>query len=152
MSFDPAPIVDVAVSHALSLGVLERVNGHEPQSAPGSGLTAAVWAQDLVPIALESGLAATSARLTLNVRLYTSMLTIPADAVDPAMLTAVGLLMGAYNGDFTFGGLIRNVDIFGKHGVPLGAQAGYIRQDDKLLRVMTIAAPLIINDCWEQEA
>lgn len=154
MSLDAAAaeaIINAAVSHALALGVFENVNGHEPESVPPVGITAAVWAQEIVAVRT-SGLNSSSARLTLNVRLYTSMLARPPDAIDPRMLGAAATLMGAYAGDFTLGGLVREVDLQGEHGPPLGAVAGYLRQDDKLMRVITITAPLIINDCWDQEA
>jgi hypothetical protein len=32
----------------------------------------------------------------------------------------------------------------------LSAQAGYINQDGKLMRVMTIMLPLVVNDAWVQ--
>jgi hypothetical protein len=152
VSLDTTGIMNAAVSHALALGHFERVNGHEPASAPGSGLTGAVWVQEIGPVPSGSGLRATTARLVLNVRIYTSMLQEPADAIDPNMLTAVDALMSAYSGDFDLGGLVRNVDLLGQTGASLSGQAGYISQDNVLYRVFTITLPMIINDVWTQEA
>jgi hypothetical protein len=47
--------------------------------------------------------------------------------------------------------LVRNVDIFGEgaHG-ELSAQSGYINQDGRLLRIIDITLPLVINDVWPQ--
>jgi len=151
VSIDTQGIIDAVVSHAAASGRLERVNGHEPKNAPGNGVTAAVWVQRLAPVALASGLAATSALLVANVRLYAPLLQEPLDAIDPNLVGAVDALMAAYSGDFTLGGLVRNIDLLGSHGTPLSAEAGYLEQDRKMFRVMTLAVPLVINDAWTQE-
>ncbi len=147
---DAVGILAVVESHALASGRFGSVNGHEPRSAPGSGLTAAVWAQSIEPVPAGSGLAQTSIRLALNVRIYTPMTAQPPDAIDPAVVAATDALMAAYSGDFTLGATVRNVDLLGQHGAPLRADAGYLNQDGTLLRVMTITLPLICNDVWEQ--
>ncbi len=143
-------ILDAARAHAMALGRFERVSQHEPKNAPGSGLTCAIWADSIQPVAAASGLAATSARLVLMVRVYTSMLAEPQDEIDPAVIAAVDALIGAYHSDFTLGGLVRNVDVLGQHGAPLAAQAGYLNQDNRIFRVMTITLPLIVSDAWTQ--
>lgn len=145
-------IVEAVVSHAATSGWFERVNGHEPKNAPGHGLTAAVWMQRITPVAAQSGLAATSALLLLNVRVYASMLTEPQDAIDPNLTAATAALMGAYTGDFTLGGLVADVDLLGRHGTALAAEAGYLEQDRKMFRVYTVTVPLVVNDIWEQAA
>lgn len=146
----PQGIIDAVVSHALASGRFERVNGHEPRNPPGVGATAAVWVDLIEPARLNSGLNQTTARLVLNVRIYTSTLSEPQDAIDPAVIGAVSTLMAAYSGDFTLGGLVRNVDLLGQAGNPMAAQAGYLQQDGRLYRVMTISLPLIVNDVWGQ--
>lgn len=143
-------ILDAVQSHALRLGWFEKVNGHEPKNAPGNGITAAVWVERVVPYAGGSGLAATTGVVLLNVRLYSPMLTEPQDGIDPAVIGAADALLTAYSGDFELGGLIRNVDLLGQAGEPLGGRAGYLNQDGKLFRVFTINLPLIINDLWSQ--
>lgn len=147
---DTQAILDAVITHALTSGYFERINGHEPKSAPGKGLTAAVWADRIGPVAPASGLAATSARLVLNVRLYSPMLQEPQDAIDPTLVAAADALMAAYAGDFTLDGLVRNVDLLGAQGVPLEGQAGYLRADSTLYRVITITLPVIVNDAWSQ--
>lgn len=150
MSLSTAAILDAVISHAKATGRFERALTHEPKSAPGNGLSVAVWVQNLRPIPGGSGLASTSARLQLSVRLYTNMLADPQDKIDTRLLDAADALMAAYTGDFELGGLIRNVDLLGEHGDPLSADAGYLEQDRKLYRVMVITLPLIINDLWSQ--
>lgn len=150
MPFDVQGIVDAVQSHAAASGWFEAVNGHEPKNRPTSrGVSAAVWADTIQPVQ-SSGLASASALLVLNVRLYTSMLQEPQDAIDPTMLSAVSALMAAYAGDFTLGGLVREVDLFGASGVMLTAKAGYLTQDQTMFRVFTITLPLIINDAWDE--
>lgn len=149
---DALPIIDAAVSHALSAGLFEKVNGHEPKSSPATGgLTAGVWVERIDPIARHSGLAATSVRLELSVRLYTSMLSEPQDSIDPNLTAAACILMNLYSGDFTLGGLVSFVDLLGVHGTKLSARAGYLTLDKAHYRVMTITLPAIVSDVWTQE-
>ncbi|TDC47640.1 hypothetical protein E1281_25915 [Actinomadura sp. KC345] len=149
---DIRSILDGIVSHALATGHFERVNGHEPKSAPGNGLTAAVWAQSVAPVPAGSGLARTSAVLVFNVRLYTPMIAEPQDAIDPNMLTALDALFAAYSGNFELGGSVRCIDLLGQAGTAMSAQAGYLDQDRKIYRVFTVTLPVIVNDAWEQVA
>lgn len=135
--------------HALSTGLFETVNGHEPKSAPGHGLTAAMWTQVIQPVR-SSGLDSTTLRVEVSVRIYKPMLSEPQDAIDPDIVSAVDVLCDAYSGDFTLGGTIREVDLLGAYGAPLSAVAGYLNQDSKLYRVMTVTVPLIVNDVWGQ--
>jgi hypothetical protein len=99
-----------------------------------------------------SGLAVSSARVVLNVRIYTSMLQEPQDAIDPAVADAVDALFTAYGGDFELGGAVEAVDLLGMAGPGLSAQAGYLTIADKIYRVMTITLPLLVNDVWTQTA
>jgi hypothetical protein len=152
MSLDSVGMLDSIVSHAMRLGLFERVNTSEPKNAPGNGLTAAVWLQSVAPVALASGLAATAARVEFTLRMFSNMLQEPQDAIDPEMLAAVDVLMTAYSSDFDLGGTIRNVDLLGAHGAGLSALAGYLNVDNKMFRVVDLTLPLIVNDVWEQVA
>jgi len=148
---DIASILDQVISHAESTGIFDGgVNGHEPKSSPGNGLTCAVWAQRIGPAPLGSGLAITTGLLILNVRIYTPMLQQPYDAIDPMVIAAVDALITEYSGAFTLGGNVRNVDLLGAYSPGLMAEAGYINQDGKLMRIMTITLPMVINDLWIQ--
>ncbi len=156
MAFNDAAVrtvLDKVVSHAMALGLFETVNTHEPKSTPGSGLRAACWVDSIAPIQA-SGLAATSGKLALRMRIYSSMIAEPQDDIDPEILSAVSTLLGAYSGDFDFGGEadVRSVDLLGMYGESLSAQAGYITISNRMYRVMTVSIPVIINDLWEQVA
>lgn len=149
MSLPIGNILDTVVSHAMACGHFEYVNGHEPKNAPGNGLTCAVWVDGIQPVR-SSGLSSTTGRLTLNVRLYSPMQAEPQDAIDPALVTALDVLLTAYSGDFQLGGDARHIDLLGAHGTALTALAGYLTQDGSVYRVYTVTLPVIVNDLWEQ--
>lgn len=150
MAVNVEGVLDAVVSHAGATGWFDSVNQHEPKDKPGHGLTAAVWVNSIRPV-ISSGLDSASALLVFNVRLYTSMLQEPQDAIDISMVKAIDDLFAAYTGDFTLGGLVRQVDVFGAEGRPLDGEAGYLKQDETMYRVFTIALPVVINDAWAEE-
>lgn len=150
MSLNASDLLAAVRSHAQATGMFERTSTHEPKSAPGSGRSWAAWLQSVRPVPRRSGLAGSSARVEFRVRLYANMLQEPQDEIDPDTMAAVDRLMAAYSGDFTLGDRISNVDLLGAHGDPLSAQAGYLHQDGRLLRVVDITLPLIVNDLWSQ--
>jgi hypothetical protein len=152
MALDIRTILSAVESHAMASGYFALVNGHEPKSPPTSGITCAVWVEQIGPARGGSGLTSTSTRLALFVRLYSSLIQQPVDAIDPDLMTALDALMAAYSGDFELGGLVRQVDLLGAYGEPLSARAGYLAEGGAEYRVMTIALPLIVNDLWNQEA
>lgn len=147
---DATGILAAVISHAAASGLFDRVAGHEPKNAPGNGLSAAIWVQSIAPLPAASGLSYTTGYLVLRERLYNPMLQEPQDSIDPNLLAATDTMIGLYSGDFTLGGLVRNVDLLGAHGIPLRADAGYLEQAGKLFRVFDITLPLVCNDLWTQ--
>ena len=145
-------ILDGLESYALTLGRFERVNKHEPKNAPGSGLTVAIWLQELDPLPEVSGLNSTSGRLAWTERIYQNFTSEPPDAIDPTVLAAAAELIGVYSSDFDLGGTIRNVDLLGAHGEALKGRAGYVNISGTLYRIFDITVPLIVNDLWTQAA
>lgn len=138
-------------SHAQAAGSFERVLSHEPVSAPGSGLTYAVWLSDLGP-ARSSGLNTTSARVVYTGRLYLPADTEPMDDVDLTIGQAAAAVIGAYSGDFTLGGSVRNVDLLGEGSEALRARLGYLQLDSTTYRIATLTIPTTVNDAWTQGA
>lgn len=147
---DAAGILAAVRSHAAASGLFDRVAGHEPKNAPGNGLSSASWVQSLAPLPQASGLNITTGYLVLRERLYNPMLQEPQDDIDPNLLAATDTMMGLYSNDFTLGGLVRNVDLLGAHGIPLRADAGYLEQAGKMFRAYDITLPLVCNDLWTQ--
>lgn len=152
MAFDPAPVFDQMVSRSAALGHFRSINTHEPKNAPGNGLVAAIWVQTITPVPRASGLASTTMRFEFRQRIYQNMLAKPEDGIDPLVITATTAVLDAYSSGFTLGGVVRNVDLLGAHGVPLQAQAGYLQISSGMQRVMDIVVPLIINDVFDQSA
>lgn len=143
-------ILDAVVSDVQRSGYFDRVNTHEPKSAPGSRMTAAVWYQSMDPIPLISGLASTSARIVFVLRLYQNWISEPQDMIDPLMHKAAANLMRRYHDDFDFGGIIRNIDLLGAFGVALSAQSGFLDINGVMHRVIDITIPCLVNDVWPQ--
>jgi hypothetical protein len=152
MALDTQALMDNVVSVAQSSGLFDKVNAYEPKQAPGNGLTASVWVQSIMPYPQLSGLAATSARVELTLRIYTNMIQDPMDAIDPNVMNAASTLIGLFSGDFTLDDSVECVDLLGQSGPPLGARAGYVNIDGKLMRIMDITVPLLLDDVWNQVA
>ena len=150
MSLNTTALLDAVATHALSLGLFAVVNGHEPKSAPVAGVYGALWANDIRPAVGRSGLNSTSIRLEFSFRIGTDMLSEPQDDIDLTILVAASALMSAYSGGFALGGQVAEVDLLGAYGAPLSAKAGYLEQDKRLYRVMTLTIPLIVNDLFDQ--
>jgi hypothetical protein len=150
-NLDSRAILDKIVSHAAASGYFDRVNQHELIDPAGTGLVAGVWTQEFRPVR-SSGLNTVSMRLTVFVRIYTSMVSEPMDEIDPNVLDATDALLAAYCGDFELGGTARHIDIFGAAGLPLDAQAGYVERAGGLIRVMTVTVPVIVNDLYAEVA
>lgn len=153
MPFDQQAVsclTDAVASIAAATGSFRSVNTHEPKSAPGSGLRLAVWADSIQPIGQASGLAATSGVVTFLARAYGNMLQKPEDDIDPRLMAAGSVLIGAYSADFTLGGLVRNIDLLGMYGRKLGGQAGYVTIGGAMYRIFTVTVPCVMNDLWTQ--
>jgi len=124
---------------------------YESRATVPDGVLAAVYFNELRPAPADSGLSATSGVLVLNVRLYVSTVRQPYGAVERSIVKAAQQLIGALTASYTLGGSVRNIDLLGAGGVSLAAQGGYVPGlDGKLMRVITITLPSIVNDVWEQ--
>lgn len=150
MSLNTTAIINALQSHAQSTGLFDRVNTHEPKNAPGNGLTVAITVDTIVPY--NSGLISTTVVTTFMARVFMPMLAEPQDAIDPAIVDAIDVLVTAYSGDFELGSQARCIDLLGESGTALFAKAGYVSIDNKMYRVMDITIPVIINDVWTQGA
>lgn len=143
-------IIDAAVSHAMTLGIFSQVNTHEAKNVPPGATELGIWLDSVVPVPGRSGLAASSALVTLNCRIYGLMIQEPADEIDPRMAAAVDALINAYSGDFDLTSNVTAVDLLGAYGSPLAARTGYITIQQTPLRVTDVTLPLIVDDAWTQ--
>lgn len=153
MSVGFSAIVQAAESHALTLGVFDRVNRHEPENPPGNGLSLAIWFDRLRAFRGTSGMSTTSVVLSLNERITSTLQQDPPDDIDVHMVDALDVLSEAYSGDFTLGGLVESVDLFGRSEIgPLRGDGGYLEHGDQTFRAISLVVPLIVNDAWTQTA
>lgn len=142
-------ILDTVVSHALASGYFQTFNEFESKQSGTNGITGSVWVERITPIR-SSGLAGTSVRLELQMRMYSSTYTEPYDDIDSNLTQAVDAYFTQLIGDFELGGEARHVDIFGAYGRPLEVDVGWINMDGKEFRVFQVRLPIIINDVWAQ--
>jgi len=149
-----AALLAALESHAEALGRFDRVNMHETKNAPGKGVVCSIWLQRLAPASgAQSGLASTSAVLVWQARLTLDMLYEAQDAIDPILMGAATMLIGAFAGDLDLNVTgVRSVDLRGMAGTPLSCDAGYLPQDAKVYRAYTVTIPIIINDAWDEAA
>jgi hypothetical protein len=146
MAFDEAAanaLFSALESHAMSLGVFRRVNTHEPENPPGTGLSCSITLGPMTASPNYSGLTAVTITMNFLVMVYNPMQQKPLDGIDPAIIAAVSSLLGAYASDFTLGGLVRDVDVLALRSDPT-----YLNQDGTEFRVEQITLPLVFNDAW----
>jgi hypothetical protein len=100
-----------------------------------------------------SGLASVGTVLTWMGRIYLPAgdgSSMPYDEIDQELYRLTDRLMAAFFGDFTLGGRVRNVDIFGHSSPGVSADPGWQKIESTTFRVMTITLPLIVNDLYEE--
>lgn len=148
------PVIDTAFNKltttAAASGYFDRVQAHEPKSSTGTGMTFCCWLGNIRPIALQSGLAATSARTLIMCRIYLPMLTEPQDDIDVTIGKASSYMLAQLTGDFLEG--TTWIDLLGAYGVLLEAQPGYVKLDSDTYRIVNIPVPFISPDVFDQEA
>ena len=149
MSIGIRSLMDALSSLVAATGRFDRVTGHEPRSAPGLGITAAVFPSGGQPVPA-SGLDSTSVRVVLTTRLYHPAMELP-DEIDPNMIDAADDVMASLAGDVDLGSRVRMVDIKGAHGTPMTWATGFVEMPSGgLYRALDIQVPLIVNDVWEE--
>ena len=142
--------VDRLVSVAKASGVFSAgVDSVEPKSAAPAGLYLATWITDIRPIAEHSGLAVTSARVSMICRIYRNMITEPQSTIDTEIARAASYLLAELTGDFGIDGAY--IDLLGAHGDPLESLFGYVELDRSMFRIADITVPFIASDVFDQE-
>jgi hypothetical protein len=143
--------ISYATGAAYQTGLFDAVAGHEPKAAPSrTGLTAAAWIQDWRPAT--SGLASTSMRLEVTLRVFCPMQMEPQDDIDMAVMTAVNAIFSYIIGHFQGLAGSRYVDVHGADGEMLSASLGYAEQDKAKFRIADITIPVVLNDVYSEVA
>ena len=135
-------------------GYLKTVDGHEPREELNKAPHGAVWLGPIRPVGPRvSGLASVGTVITWMVRVYLPAGggdNLPYDDIDQELYRITDALLALFFGEFTLGGRVRNVDIFGMASPGVGADPGYQQIGTAKYRVMTITLPLIVNDMYEE--
>lgn len=143
-------VITAAIDHLAQTGLFESVQDHESTSAPAGGLTADVWVATIKPVAAQSGLDATSALLTLTVRIYLNAMPPASNGLEQTIAGAADTLLTAYNEAFTFDDTVSWIDLLGEYGSSLSSIGGYVEVGGVFFRCMTITVPCIIDNAWPQ--
>lgn len=142
---------DAFVRLCKKTGRYERGGAHEPTSAPGKGLTYAVFMRSESSI-LSSGLNSTSTLMVWNIQSRLTITHEPRDQIDIKLGGAARDLCRRLAGNFELGvDGVRSIDIRGINGVTLGWDAGYLFQDNIWYRVFDVRVPVILNDAWPED-
>jgi len=145
-----ADTVDKLRSVAAASGYFDTTLTYEPKSNPGPGMIFATWINQILPVALVSGLDATAARLVMTCRIYLPVLTDPQDTIDTRIMQASSYLLTELTGAFTVDGAW--IDLLGAHGDGLGTDSGYVPIDESVFRIADTLVPIICPDVFDQEA
>ena len=149
---DVDAILSALRSMASASGKFENVEGSEPKNAPGNGVTGAFWFSALDPVPAASGLATTTIRLVMTLRIYVPSNSLPQDAIDPQIISAAGAMFTALSAGFTLGGLIEEIDLLGAYGEPLSGRPGWLPFGEEKFRTIDILIPIIATDEYTQAA
>lgn len=147
------PIVDGLLTHASKTAAFDVTMSHEPRSAPTGKYTFACWLQAIDPVARASGLAVTSLRVELLVRLFCPYVGPTAEdlnTMDSDMAMRVGLLWAAYTGDYQFTPANHAIDLLGAYGDGLRMRGGFATFDKTPYRICDILIPIILWDVMDQ--
>ena len=144
-------ILDNVATHIMATGYFDTVLGYESKQSPSTGLSAALYVEDIRPIRT-SGLANTSIRMELELRLYSSTYQEPYEGIDTTLVRATDAVFTAVISDFDLGSEARHVDIFGAYGQPVRVRSGYINLNGMEFRVFQITLPIVVDDVWPQAA
>lgn len=145
-------IFSAARDHLLTTGYFERVNGHEAKNAPINGLSADVIITSMKPIPMRSGLAATSALVSMEARMYIPALYEPQDDIDPRLITAADAVFNSISDNYTLNGAVAEVDLLGEYGNGMNGRMGYVETNQILYRTFTFTFDCVVNDVWTQGA
>ena len=152
---DTYAILDKINTRISSLGLFDVVMDHEPKSAPNTdGHVWALWVVSWKPVASKSGLADTAMQLTVQGRIYRSMLHQPEDEIDRDLVGCADAVLRECNADISFGISDEGVwtDLLGDTSEGVTAALGYVRMDtNKIFRMCDIVIPIILTSYYTQE-
>jgi hypothetical protein len=129
---------------------------HESRSTP-ERLSCEVLMGPLKAVGRASGLSASSARQEFTIRVRGPRMAEPDGETDRSILYAAVYMMTAIHQDLDLdevgevaAGMVRNVDVLGTAGDPIGMQPGWLQQSGAPYRVAEVTVGIILNDVFPQ--
>ena len=147
VTLDPDAVIGKLASIAKATGLFAGVKRYEPRGQPPNGLNLSLIAGQMGPIR-SSGLNNASLRWEIDGMIYLPLKVDPPDNIDVLLTTAAAGYLQALCAQFTLGGMVRCIDVFGSDGEGLQATPGYLEANDKTYRVERLMIPLLINQKW----
>lgn len=144
---DPNAVLAKLYDIGLASGLFVNTLRYEPRGTPANGLTLSLISGPKTPIK-SSGLNSVSLRWQIDGQIYLPMHMDPPENLDVLLTKASAGYLERLCAQFTLGGLVRCVDVFGSDGAQLEATPGYLEMGDKKYRVERLMIPLLINDRW----
>lgn len=152
-----AALYDSLVDMAKRSGLFDGGTAdHESRNTP-ERLSCEVLMGPLKAVGRASGLNASSARQEFTVRVRGPRMAEPDGATDRAILYAAVYMMTAIHQDLDLDevnnlvpGFVRNVDVLGSAGDPIGMTPGWLNQSGAPYRVAEITVGIILNNVFPQ--
>ena len=145
MAYDIKATLDQVLTHLLASGYAGQALILEPKSPPsGAGITCALWMTSTGVVQIMAGRNTVEVH-TVNVRLYRNMLSEPQEAIELELAQAASELLADFIGEYDLGANIRNVDVAGQFGTPIGTQWGYVQISGVMFRIVDITLPLVVD-------
>lgn len=124
----------------------DKVAQQEPDKAPGKGIYAAIWFDDIRPSPEMSGLNKTSMVYTYLVRMYRGTTSSPGDSIDPDLVAALDAVLAALNADNRLDETVYTVDVFGAYSAGLSATTDYTDFGaNTWYRVIDLTLPIVLD-------
>ncbi len=146
-AFDPTATLRAIESFLATRPELGHVQVGEPKSPPPGGkIGASLFMDSMSVVAVTVGGQPVEMH-TVMVRLYSidAFLGDSPDDWELQLSRAVGQVLAAFWGDFDLGGTIRNIDIAGEEGTPMGVQWGHIDVGGSMFRLAEITVPCKVD-------
>ncbi len=137
--------LDVICSKISASGYVESCElGQAKQLDIGNSIGVNVWIETR-SIALSS-LTKSTTVYGIMARFHKNMLSEPTEQIEFRLAEAISEVAEDLLGDFDLGSTVRNIDVAGEVGQPMGARWGYAGVGGTMYRVADLFIPLIVND------
>ena len=149
MSFDAAATMNAVKAHLTDASpeLFFAVEIARPVTPVGEGPTASIHVESMSVV--ETTLVRAIELHLLKVRVYQAAHTQALETRETEAARIVSEVMDLLYEDFTLGGRVRNVDVAGQYGTPLGATFGPDEIGEAEYHVADITLPIIVDSATD---